>query len=483
MHVFKVLFIILEVVLLFNLLILVHELGHFLAARWRGLKVDRFAIWFGKPLWQKKVDGVVYCLGSIPAGGYVALPQMAPMEAIEGKSDSDIEDLPPITPLDKIIVAAAGPLFSFLLAFVFAVIVWGIGRPVGEADTTAVVGYVVADGPAAQAGVQVGDRILKVDGYPVNRFGGMGESVKWRVVSSEGDTIPLEIERDGKDLTLESGWTKEETSWRERDGLREIGILPWKTPLIARVKENSPASRAGLQPNDIILEANGVRLGVPQALGDLIAEQGPGKAIDLKIERKGKVLDVKVTPEMPVYADDYPKDERVPMIGVVWDLKGLWTVDHPRPYAQIKMSVMAMVNTFSALFSSGSDVKAQHLVGPVGIMRIYYILFESEQGWRQAIWFSVILNVNLALLNLLPLPVLDGGHITLACIEAIRGRPVGARFLGWVQSAFAILLIGYMVYITFFDIQDLPWGGSDTGPPEPTFAPSADKAGDAQPGE
>src|SRR5208337_5554331 len=103
----------LEVVLIFNLIIGVHELGHFLAARWRGLKIERFAIWFGKPIWKQQIGGVEYALGCIPAGGYVALPQMATMDAIEGKSDASAEPLPNVSPLDKIIVAFAGPLFSF----------------------------------------------------------------------------------------------------------------------------------------------------------------------------------------------------------------------------------------------------------------------------------------------------------------------------------------------------------------------------------
>src|SRR5712664_1179951 len=122
MHILKVIFIILEVVVLFNLLIAVHELGHFLAARWRGLKIERFAIWFGKPIWKTKINGVEYVLGTIPAGGYVSLPQMAPMELIEGKSDGQSEQLPNIPALDKIIVAFAGPLFSFMLALAFAVV-------------------------------------------------------------------------------------------------------------------------------------------------------------------------------------------------------------------------------------------------------------------------------------------------------------------------------------------------------------------------
>jgi regulator of sigma E protease len=127
---------------------------------------------------------------------------------------------------------------------------------------------------------------------------------------------------------------------------------------------------------------------------------------------------------------------------------------------QVSASVMAMVNTFKALFTPKSDVKAQHLSGFVGIMRIYYMLFADENGWRQALWFSVILNVNLALLNLLPIPVLDGGHIVLALIEGARRRPIHTRTLSIVQSACAFLIIGYMVYITVFDVQDLPWKGS-----------------------
>src|SRR6185503_8250969 len=120
MQLLKVLFILLEVLFLFNLLIFVHELGHFLAARWCGLKIERFAVWFGKPIWKKKIGGVEFCLGSIPAGGYVSLPQMAPIELIEGKGEEKKEPLPPISALDKIIVAFAGPLFSFGLALAFA---------------------------------------------------------------------------------------------------------------------------------------------------------------------------------------------------------------------------------------------------------------------------------------------------------------------------------------------------------------------------
>ncbi|HEX4341753.1 MAG TPA: site-2 protease family protein, partial [Verrucomicrobiae bacterium] len=129
----KIVLTVLEALIALNLLIFVHETGHFLAARWRGMRVDRFAIWFGKPIWKKKINGVEYALGWIPAGGYVALPQMATMEMIEGKTD-EAEALPNASALDKIIVAFAGPLFSFLLAVFFAVIVWQVGKPEQQAS-------------------------------------------------------------------------------------------------------------------------------------------------------------------------------------------------------------------------------------------------------------------------------------------------------------------------------------------------------------
>src|SRR5713101_5690243 len=112
LHIARVIFILLEVLILFNLLIVVHELGHFLAARWRGLYIEKLGVWFGKPLWKKTINGVQYSLGSLPFGGFVSLPQLAPMAIIEGKADVARATLAPISPLDKIIAAIAGPLFS-----------------------------------------------------------------------------------------------------------------------------------------------------------------------------------------------------------------------------------------------------------------------------------------------------------------------------------------------------------------------------------
>ena len=451
LHIARVIVVLLEVLLLFNLLIVVHELGHFLAARWRGLYIERFGVWFGKPLWKKTINGVQYSLGSLPFGGFVALPQLAPMDIIEGKADLDRARLPKISALDKIIVAVAGPLFSLLLALCFAVIVWAVGHPVSEADSTTVIGYVTPDSPAQKVGLQPGDRILSIDGKPVRRFMGMNDSVSWDVVRSEGKKIAVKFQRDGKTQTVWAEPYKAETRGWRRKSVRQLLIYPAETPIIAKVEANTPAAAAGLRSGDIIHGFNQTPIYHPIALLEYISKH-PNEELVLQVERGGSRLDVRVKPTLLPTAG-----EMKPRIGIQWDSTGIVSIQHPNPIEQVYNSVTSTLKTIGAVASPKSDVKLQHLSGPVGIWNIYVRLFEAEGGWKLALWFSVILNVNLAILNMLPIPVLDGGHIVLALIESVRRKPVNMRVLEVVQTSCAVVIIGYMLYITFFDVQDLPF--------------------------
>jgi regulator of sigma E protease len=244
----------LEVVLLFNLLIGVHELGHFLAAKWRGLKMERFAIWFGKPIWKKKIGGVEYALGWIPAGGYVSLPQMATMEAIEGKTGktwiakgsrrSKTEPLPNVSPLDKIIVAFAGPLFSFLLAIVFAVVVWQVGKPSNEADNSTTIGWVDPTGAGVEGRPAPG-RHDSGSGRPSGesfRADLQSDSVTWRIVTSTGTNIAIKYLRDGKEAMAYAVPFIAKTKWYERKALRQILIdFSAAKATVFEVATNSPA--------------------------------------------------------------------------------------------------------------------------------------------------------------------------------------------------------------------------------------------------
>ena len=452
----KVIGIAIEVILLFNLLIVVHELGHFFAARWRGLKVEKFAIWFGKPLWSKTIGGVEYRLGSIPAGGFVAIPQLAPMDAIEGGCDERADQLPLAKPLDKIIVALAGPVASMGLALVFACIVFIVGRPVSEAETTNVIGYVAEGGPAAKAGLQPGDRILSVNGHRVTRIVGMGrmsDSVAWNVATSDAPILPIRFERHGKEQTVEvEPFTEPSSGWR-RKNLRQIQVAPAMIPMIARVIPNSPAAEAGLRSGDLVIAANGHKLLSPIPLAEILSTS-KGAPVNLTIRRGGKHgsdFASTITPRIP-------DGQTTPRIGVEWDDRGLVTLVHPKPLSQIKAGMLTIWETISAVTAPHSTIGVQQLGGPVMIMRVYYNLFQNPMGWQLVLWFSVVLNVNLAIMNLLPLPVLDGGHILLALIEWFLGHPIHQKTLEMVQSAFAMLLIGTMLYITFFDVGDLVMG-------------------------
>jgi len=529
LNILRVGLIVFEVLLIFNLLIIVHELGHFLAARWRGLHVDKFGVWFGRPILKRTIGGVEFSLGWIPAGGFVLLPQMATMEAVEGKAGVSGSDLPPIKPLDKIIVAAAGPLFSFLLALVFATIVWAVGRPMAEADTTTTIGYVAPDVPAAKAGFKPGDKILEVDGHPVSRFNGMVDSIGWYVVRSEGATIPFKVQRGDQTLTIDSGFEKPETSGWERKALRQVGLQPAITPIVAKVAPDSEAAKAGLQANDEIVDIGGQKIyylkqisewaqqhsGQPLPLtvirdgrtshvdmqpgrlvisgvienspadvaklqkGDKIialndeqiydidainqyVDANPDKVLTLTVRRGNQTVAVRIRPAIP----DRPiaqEGKAHPIIGfytgentdgITWDAGGKMTTAHISPIEQVFAGVETITNTIGALLSPQSDIKLQHLSGPVMIMRTYYLLFQSEWGWQLALWFSVVFNINLAIINLLPIPVLDGGHILLAILEAVRRRPLNIRVLEVLQGACAILLIGFMLYVSFYDVQD-----------------------------
>ncbi len=448
----------LEVILLFNILIIVHELGHFLAALWCGLKVDKFAIWFGHPLWSRRINDVEYVLGTIPAGGYVALPQMAPMEAIEGKSDTPREELPPASPWQKIVVAFAGPLFSFLLALVFGVMVWIVGKPVTSSESTTTIGFVEPGHPADQAGLKAGDRILSIDGHHIHTFFGMGDSVVWRIVASTADTIPVVVKRGHDVLTFSVSPEKDpdhEHHWYDRGSTRKVGIAPLEDVVIDSMVPNSPALMAGLKPGDHLVQMNGLPLLSSSAIEQQLKDH-PDAPIHFRYLRDGASMDANVIPEMPISPNPIPKDAVLMSvrIGLAGFDPGVVKLAHDNPWKQVRESVHAVTGTIAALFASHSNIGPSQLSGPVGIMTILFRVLSSDNGWRLALWFAVLINVNLAILNLLPLPVLDGGHIALSLIEWVRRRPLSMAILEPLQTACALVLIGYMVFITFYDVQD-----------------------------
>ncbi len=457
---------IIVVILSFNVMIFVHELGHFLAARWRGLKIDKFQVWFGKPIWSKTVNGVQYGLGWIPAGGFVALPQLAPMETIEGERESD-EPLPPISPMDKIIVAVAGPIFSLLLALTIGLAVWKLGKPQDIVHATQI-GFIEKGSPAEKAGFQLGDNILEINGKKMIGFVGGLDCITENIVLSKGKTIDFKIQREGETQprTITSEFEIKDTAFYERRALREVGIYYINNAIIDEFIENSPAAKAQLLKNDQIITIDGERVWSSPHVAQHIKNKN-FQEVTLGIKRGASILDVKITPTKPLT----PKDLS-PMLGIVWNREG--EVDkhivYPNPIKQCTDSVKMMVATITALISPDSNIGVDQLSGPISIAKAKFQLLKTDaDGWRRLLAFLVLINVNLAIFNMLPFPVLDGGHTTLALMEMAAGKPVKTRLLEYVQSGCALLLISLFLYISFKDV------GGFFGPKEKnekvTFAP------------
>lgn len=449
--VFQVILLVIAVVMSFNIIIFVHELGHFLAAKWRGLRIDRFQIWFGTPIWKKEINGVQYGLGWIPAGGFVALPQMAPMEALEG-GNKDEKPLPPITPLDKIIVAFAGPLFSMLLALLSAVVVYGVGKP-ADFIPTQIVGEVLPDSPAANAGILSGDKIIAINGNAVSGFAGSLDSITESIILSKGKQIEFTVERPGAPAPLKfiSEFKTPKTQWFQRGGLRQVGIGPEISHIeLGSIVKGSPAEKAGFKDGDILISMNGQAFKDSNKAVAFIKAAG-ANPIEFEISRNGEALKLTATPVTPVS----PAGKGLMLgLGFYGSPEQNQGIVHPGPFKQVGDSLRMMWTTIVSVAAPDSSIGVGHLSGPVGIAKLQYQLLQMEDGWRRILAFMVLFNVNLAVLNMMPFPVLDGGHITLAILEKIFGRPVKAKPLEILQTMCALALISLMLFVTSKDIGD-----------------------------
>jgi len=458
------------VVLFFGGSIFVHELGHFLAARRRGLKVERFSIGFGPKIvsWRGK-DGVEYRLSWLPLGGYVLLPQLADMRAIEGESATDVAKLPPPSYSTKVIVFAAGAVFNIIFAFLLACIVWQIGEPSSSTLTTTTVAEVsktleTADGqkvpsPASVAGLLPGDVITEVDGRPVTWFGEIVERLAlsdgWSEDGLTRQTI-FTVQRGSETLDL-----KINPILSGPEKLRMVGFSPVSKMITAAPPAGSPAALAGLQKDDQIIAINQLPLLTLYQFSQELRKD-PLKPYVLTVLRAGK--------EVPLTVERAAKNS--PFINEGIALQAGIVFTHPTPWEQIRRNATKTVETLGKLINPRSDISISHLSSPIGIISNYYEL--AKQGMSFVLWFTILVNVNLAIFNLLPIPVLDGGHIAFATLAKLRGRALPATFIANTQSAFMMLLFAMIIYVGFFDVRRIARNNTDSKPaPAETSAPPA----------
>ncbi|HEY3853888.1 MAG TPA: RIP metalloprotease RseP [Verrucomicrobiae bacterium] len=433
-HILKDLYIAAGVIFLFGAAIFVHEFGHYWVALKRGLKVEAFAIGFGPKIFAWVKNGIEYSVRWIPAGGFVKLPQMITSSAIEGGAGNDI---PPAPPFSKILVAVAGPFMNVVFAFFVATIVYFVGLPV--AVNPSIIGYVEPNSPEAALGIHQGDRIVSVNGKPVKSW----EEINNITILALTNTVPVVITRGDVSNTY---MLKAEVN--NLVGLKTLNLDPMDHLLIDGVESSGPADTAHIKANDEVVGFAGVPVSSRQQLINMIQKRG-AEPTPLVIKRGNEKLTVTVTPVANKASGKF-------QIGVKFGLgKDAYEIEHPTPLSQVSDVCQQVFGTITALVHSHeSGVKASDLSGPVGIIGVLAVQWSTD--YRLALNFLVMLNINLAILNMMPLPVLDGGHILMAIIERIRRKPLEVRIVEYTTTGFAILLISFMAYVTMYDIKRLP---------------------------
>jgi RIP metalloprotease RseP len=561
--------------------IFVHELGHFLAARWRGLKIERFSIGFGPKIfgWTGK-DGVDYRVSWIPLGGYVALPQMGDPEAIEGATESDVEKLPEISYADKMIVAVMGAVFNVIFAFALATILWFTGMPVPEGNGSTIVGYVpeqvvtssnhlselglgqTVPGPAFTAGLRSGDEVLAVDGVEVKSFKQINEAVMLGngMNSQKQPVATFTIKRGEEKLDITVLPARVELNTRSGDKVRVAGLMPRSDVILNTPLPSSPAEKAGLIREDRIIAIDGRPVNNPTELLERLRVAGPGERTfqvsRVEADGKSQLLTLKVTPKIstrtnPVGLITYSEGEKrhsivvVPVtrdllsddplasrdqlmvlgvspedstrndqlrIGTILDkvdgkeltvLRSLddlvkatgagrktltfyWKrangdagnlslteaevsrgtpveraligapfiskpeIAHNNPIELCTHIIKQTFTTLGRLFDRDSDIKVNQLASVISISKTYYNISEDI---RLVLWFTVLINLNLAILNLLPIPVLDGGHMLIATISKLTNNALNAKAVTIVQFTCMALILSLMGYIILNDVR------------------------------
>ena len=444
--------------------IFIHELGHFIAAKKRGLKADRFSIGFGPRLFGWHWNGTDFRLSLIPLGGYVSLPQLADMGRLEGGEEKEVDQLPPISYADKVIVAVMGAVFNMIFAFVLSLVLWGIGREVIKTTTIGQVDEIVVNtlgepvpGPAYSAGLIEGDVITTVDGTKVRDWMHF-QNILITGVGREQDgkkrpQVELGVERDGQLLDL---IVYPELRRIATDELRFIGIGPelekGSSPVVTDLVKGMPAIEAGLKKGDRILKLDGNEI-VSSAYLSVYLEKNGGRTIDVAVLRGDQELVVPIKPR-------FIEKENRKLFGFqyYYDFKAKTEIVHVNPAEQIVLFADTMRRTLYALVHKDSNVAVKNMSGPAGI--VHGLKRMAEVGFVDLLWMLALINVNLAIFNLLPIPVLDGGHIFFATVSKVIGRPLPRRLMENVQGAFMIFLLSFVVYVTFFDISRI---GYDMG--------------------
>ena len=423
-------------VFVLGVLVFVHELGHFLVARWLGVRVITFSIGFGPKLLKFRRNDIEYCISAFPLGGYVKMAGENPEEALSGSPGEFLAR----TRWDRFRILAAGPVMNIMLAVALMWVVLAQGAQVPAfLDAPVVVGAFTLTSPAEKSGIKPGDRIIKVGSQPVATW----EEFYLSIGGRANREVPITLLREGRDTVITVtpvGQTRMQVG--------DIGVLPDVHPSIVTLVGGGPAEQAGIKIGDVVIAANGETIVLSSQLSATI-RKFPGEPMTLRVARGGSTLDITVTPR---------RQGTIGVIGV--NIQDEFKLVQPGVIGALGMSIDRniqfsglIVRTLGGLFTR--ETSPSQLMGPIAIAQ-----FSGEQaalGWIALFTFMASLSLNLGLLNLLPIPVLDGGHIFIMAIESVARRNFSLKVKERMMMAGFLALMLLMVTVVYNDLARFSW--------------------------
>jgi len=413
--------------------VVIHEAGHFAIARALGAPVEVFSVGFGRRIWGFERSGTDYRVSLIPLGGYVRILGLGPDESdVVGESSGETELLPR---WKRALILLGGPVTNILAAVLFVGCAYtlGVETPAFRSEAP-VVGWIDPGSPAASVDLRVGDRIVAIDGNPVDEW----HELETSVFTAAGQEVVLDVDRDGERHRVTM--TPEPIT---RYGFGYSGIQPRVDPVLVQVPAGTPARSAGLEPGDRVVAVNGEPVGQFYDLIRLISPH-PDEEISLTVARDGQELTVRVVPR------DMDGEGKigVPLIAPT-------KVERLGPVAALAMGVRECrrmtVETFRVigrLLTRKTSIK--QVSGPIGIAQISGEAAKS--GLDSLVWFMGLISLQLGIFNLLPIPILDGGHLTIIAFESTIRRDLSLKVKERILEIGFYALILLMVVVLFNDI-------------------------------
>ncbi len=424
-------------VFLLGVLIFVHELGHYMLAKRIGVRVLTFSLGFGPKILGFRRNGTDYCVSAIPLGGYVKMAGETPDEPRSGQPDEFLSR----SKWERFQVLVMGPVMNVALAIVLTAVVFMFGAEVAVyEDQAPVVGAITAGSPAAQAGIEPGDRIIAVGGQAVSTW----SDVYIKIGSKPNRELAITVMRDGRQLQL---WAK--TASEGKFDVGEIGVMPDVHPHVGGVKPGSPADKAGIKVGDVVFAVDGRTITFSQQLSQAIAKRA-NTPTTLTVLRNGSHIDLTAIPAGP------PGKGRIGLEPIFDETKLI----QPGPLGAVKLSLQKNYQFAGLIYQTlvgllTRETSPKQLMGPVAIAQLSGEY--AQLGWRMYLMLMASISLNLGLLNLLPIPVLDGGHIFIMLIEGVARRDFSARVKEKMLLAGFVALMMLMVTVIYNDLTRVQW--------------------------